>query len=255
MKLLNEIQKNLNCPKNQNNDFGKFKYRSCEDILEAVKPLLCEATLTITDDIVVVGDWHYVKATATICCDGESVTVSAFAREPMVQKGMNESMITGSASSYARKYALNGMFCIDDSKCADANGDNGISIPKPNELQKKVIEAVCSELPEVKGKVVDVKKVMAIFIEKFTTYPKKIETAADAAKFLLDLDRPEIYKKDKRTKFEKAYNIEPDEDSQQEPKELRYYCNGCSQEFYELKNNKCPKCQRKAEQVVDRSAK
>lgn len=120
MKTLNRIQKELKAPKGQKNTFGNYKYRSCEDILEAVKPLLGEAILTITDDMVMLGDRYYVKATATLT-DGEQVAqASAFAREALDKKGMDTAQITGSTSSYARKYALNGLFCIDDTKDPDA---------------------------------------------------------------------------------------------------------------------------------------
>ena len=123
MKELQIIQSQLKAPKSQYNQFGKYKYRSCEDILEAVKPLLEEqkCTLTLTDDIVMVGDRIYVKATATIkTIDGGSqCSVTAFAREEAEKKGMDSSQVTGAASSYARKYALNGLFCIDDVKDGD----------------------------------------------------------------------------------------------------------------------------------------
>lgn len=123
MKELVSIQSELKAPKNQRNDFGKYNYRSCEDILEAVKPLLKreKCTLTITDDIVMVGDRTYVKATATITNDkNETCQTCAYAREPLLKKGQDESQVTGATSSYARKYALNGLFCIDDNKDADA---------------------------------------------------------------------------------------------------------------------------------------
>ena len=129
MKTLNKIQKELKAPKGQTNTFGKYKYRSCEDILEAVKPLLGEAVLTINDEVVMLGDRFYVKATVTLKEKEESVSVSAFAREALVKKGMDESQITGATSSYARKYALNGLFCIDDTKDAD-NEDNTKTQPK-----------------------------------------------------------------------------------------------------------------------------
>lgn len=127
MKELLKIQQGLKAPKGQYNSFGKYKYRSCEDILEAVKPLLaeCGVTLTLSDDICAFGDRVYVKATATIVSGtGETLSVTAFAREEETKKGMDASQITGTASSYARKYALNGLFCIDDTKDADAT-DNG----------------------------------------------------------------------------------------------------------------------------------
>lgn len=125
MEKLAKIQKELKAPKDMKNDFGGYKYRSAESILEAVKPLLDGAILTLEDDIVVLGQGDnarfYIKATA-IFQDGDfTKTTTAFAREPIVKKGMDEPQITGTASSYARKYALNGLFCIDDNKDADTN--------------------------------------------------------------------------------------------------------------------------------------
>lgn len=124
VKNLIDIQSKLKAPKGQYNSFGKYRYRSCEDILEAVKPLLRDAgcTLTITDDIITVQNRIYVKATATIKdAEGNTESVTAFAREPEGKKGMDESQVTGTASSYARKYALNGLFLIDDTKDADTD--------------------------------------------------------------------------------------------------------------------------------------
>jgi hypothetical protein len=123
MSRLIEIQKKLKAPKGQYNNFGKYKYRSCEDILEAVKPILAEngCTLTLSDEIVLIGDRYYVKATARLRgADTDEVAV-AYAREDSEKKGMDGSQITGTASSYARKYALNGLFCIDDTKDADTD--------------------------------------------------------------------------------------------------------------------------------------
>lgn len=121
MKELSEIQANLKAPKGQFNDFGKYKYRSCEDVLEAVKPLLTEKNciLLLTDEVVEVGGRIYVKATATIKHNNESISTCGYAREEETKKGMDTSQITGAASSYARKYALNGLFCIDDNKDSD----------------------------------------------------------------------------------------------------------------------------------------
>lgn len=124
MKELVNIQAKLKAPKGQVNKFGGYKYRSCEDILEAVKPLLNEnkCTLTVCDEIVMVGTRIYIKATATIRNEqGETEQTTAFAREPESKKGMDEPQVTGTASSYARKYALNGLFAIDDTKDADTN--------------------------------------------------------------------------------------------------------------------------------------
>lgn len=118
---LAEIQKNLNAPKNQYNSFGKYKYRSCEDILEGVKPLLSGLFLSISDEVVLIGERYYVKATATIT-DGEcSHTATALAREEEQKKGMDSAQVTGATSSYARKYCLNGLFGIDDAKDADTD--------------------------------------------------------------------------------------------------------------------------------------
>ena len=115
------IQQVLKAPKGQRNDFSHFNFRSCADILEKVKPHLDGATLTLTDDMVLVGDRVYVKATATLSQGDVSVYTTAFARESEKKKGMDDSQITGTASSYARKYALNGLFAIDDTKDADSN--------------------------------------------------------------------------------------------------------------------------------------
>ena len=121
---LNYIQSNLKAPKGQFNSFGKYHYRSCEDILEGVKPHLKETNtcLVISDEIVTIGEHNYIKATATLYgADGGAVANSAFAKEPLEKKGMDPSQITGATSSYARKYALNGLFCIDDTKDADTD--------------------------------------------------------------------------------------------------------------------------------------
>lgn len=123
MEKLIKIQSELKAPKSNYNGFGKFHYRSCEDILEAVKPLLAKekCTLTLSDDIVAIADKVYVRATATISDGKEQYSTSAYARESENKKGMDESQMTGTASSYARKYALNGLFLIDDTKDADTN--------------------------------------------------------------------------------------------------------------------------------------
>lgn len=128
MKELINIQAKLKAPKNQRNNFGKYNYRSCEDILEAVKPLLAEENsfLTLSDQIVNVGNRNYVEATATIHMpEDKEISVTASACESEVKKGMDSAQITGSASSYARKYALNGLFAIDDTKDSDATNTHG----------------------------------------------------------------------------------------------------------------------------------
>lgn len=143
---LSKIQKELKCPKLQYNKFGNFKYRNCEDILEALKEFIGDGLfLTITDEIVDISGRIYVKSTASISDGKVNISVSAYAREPISKKGMDESQITGSSSSYARKYALNGLFLIDDNKCADAISYNNDSLPEllPTHTQKwkRAIEA------------------------------------------------------------------------------------------------------------------
>jgi len=138
---LQGIQTELKAPKGQTNKFGGYRYRSCEDILTALKPLLAQytCTLAISDDIVEVGGRVYVMATATLAstsCEGDdAVSTSGFAREAETKKGMDDAQITGSASSYARKYALNGLFAIDDTKDPDATNDHGKSAPKKQVTQ------------------------------------------------------------------------------------------------------------------------
>ena len=142
IERLADVQSRLKAPKGQYNQFGKYKYRSCEDILEAVKPLLREhgLILTLTDEICVkdshVGPGYaryYVRATAAVTDGERSINAMAYAREDDVKKGMDGSQITGTASSYARKYALNGLFLIDDTKDADATNDHGKAPQKPQE--------------------------------------------------------------------------------------------------------------------------
>ena len=149
MKRLIEIQKELKAPKGQYNSFGKYKYRNCEDILEAVKPLLAKRDLFITlnDDIIAVNERYYVKATATIY-DNEGKEIAhttAFAREEESKKGMDGSQVTGASSSYARKYALNGLFAIDDTKDSDTTnkGDSKpTEQPKTEELNSNDIDII-----------------------------------------------------------------------------------------------------------------
>ena len=129
------IQQELIAPKNQFNKFGNYSYRSCEDILEGLKPCLkkVNAAVKISDEILQIGDRYYIKATANLidCESGESISNTALAREEDSKKGMDSSQLTGSTSSYARKYALNGLFCIDDVKDADSR-DNSARDTKQN---------------------------------------------------------------------------------------------------------------------------
>lgn len=161
---LREIQLNLIAPKNQYNSFGKYNYRSCEDILEGLKPCLdkTKTAVTVNDEIVQIGDRYYVKATATLfdCETCEYVSNTAYAREEESKKGMDASQVTGATSSYARKYALNGLFCIDDVKDADSRDNRQEEAKKQKEIENsvissakvKVIQSRCSEynVPEEK---------------------------------------------------------------------------------------------------------
>ena len=137
-KLAN-VQAALKAPKGQYNAFGKYKYRSCEDIVESVKPLLKQngLLLTMTDEIQNINDRFYIKATATITdiADGKCIEVSAYAREEESKKGMDGSQVTGASSSYARKYALNGIFAIDDNKDSDTT-NTGDYEPKEEPKQE-----------------------------------------------------------------------------------------------------------------------
>ena len=128
------VQSELKAPKDKFNSFGNYSYRSAEGIMEALKPLLKEheLCLTVNDDIILVGDRFYIKATATVSYGKETITNSAFAREEATKKGMDGSQITGTASSYARKYALNGLFLIDDTKDADTDEYQKTTAEKPN---------------------------------------------------------------------------------------------------------------------------
>ena len=142
---LTEVQNELKAPKSKYNSFGKYNYRSCEDILEAVKPILKAKRLamTVKDDVFNIGDRFYIMATVTVfdCESEEKVTTTAYAREDADKKGMDGSQITGSSSSYARKYALNGMFAIDDTKDADSWNTND----KDRTVEKKEAERATEE--------------------------------------------------------------------------------------------------------------
>lgn len=140
-KLL-KIQQELKVPKNQLNKFGGYKYRSCEDIVEAAKPLCHKnkVTLVLTDEVVCVGNRNYVKAVAELNDGTSHIAVTAFAREEETKKGMDGAQITGAASSYARKYALNGLFAIDDTADPDATNDHGkAEVSKAPEILKDEI--------------------------------------------------------------------------------------------------------------------
>ncbi len=143
-KLL-AIQIALKAPKGNYNTFGKYKYRSCEDILEAVKPILNEVgcTLKMTDELVNIGDRYYIKASAILRYKEEVDSADGFAREAETQKGFDQMQLTGSTSSYARKYALNGLFLIDDTKDSDFSNTHGKE--QKETLKKRVKESVAAE--------------------------------------------------------------------------------------------------------------
>jgi len=157
-QILTHIQAELNVPKKRFNSFGKYNYRNLEDIYESLKPILKEndVNLTLQDDIICVSDRVYVKATATLHKGDQSIQVSAMARESESKKGMDDSQITGTASSYARKYALAGLFLIDDVKDADTNEfTQQTKQPPKNKTAKKIMstrtsdqkDAMLDELP------------------------------------------------------------------------------------------------------------
>ena len=162
MNKLQLIQKELKAPKNQRNNFGNYNYRSAEDILEAVKPLLAkhECTMYISDTIEEIGGRVYVKATVTFrqpvsnTEDSSSIVVTAYAREEETKKGMDGSQITGASSSYARKYALNGLFLIDDTKDSDATNTHDKEVkasePKPKLAEPINIEEIKEQLKKCK---------------------------------------------------------------------------------------------------------
>jgi hypothetical protein len=187
---LMRIQTELKAPKGQFNSFGKYKYRSCEDILEGVKPLLrdYECAITVSDEVVLIGERYYVKATATIhdCISGESFINTALAREEESKKGMDASQVTGATSSYARKYALNGLLAIDDTKDSDATNTHGKE-PQPTAKDLKEIEKVGAKkiepvhIAHIKSQLIvlgkdldayltykDIDKVENITVEQFT---------------------------------------------------------------------------------------
>ena len=148
---INKIQTELVAPKDLNNKFGNYKYRSCEGILKALKPLLqeYELILIIQDSIEQVGDRFYIKAKATIKDGDKEISAVAYAREALTKKGMDESQVTGAASSYARKYALNGLLCIDDTKDADSKDNSKEGNPKEKSVVKKISNVIDEDSKEI----------------------------------------------------------------------------------------------------------
>ena len=187
MKELNEIQCKLHAPKDLENKFGGYKYRSLESILEAVKPLLKESgcTITFSDDLVLVGERYYVKATATLTTpDGTQISSTAFAREQEQKKGMDEAQVTGSASSYARKYAVCSLLAIDDNREPDMldnreEGQKEKASKKPS--AKKPVSAPAQEAAPAKPK---------IFCPE--DYPTAWNSAVQRAKTTGDITRLDI---------------------------------------------------------------
>lgn len=167
-KLL-KIQQELKAPKNQRNNFGGYNYRSCEDILEAVKPILKEENLVLTlnDELVYIGNRYYIKATATLydCDSKDSISNTAYAREEETKKGMDGSQITGASSSYARKYALNGLFLIDDVKDSDATntGEEKTTKRTTKEISKEHLELISTLKDLANKKNADIEKVKAYY--------------------------------------------------------------------------------------------
>ena len=168
-EVLQNIQAKLKAPKGQFNNFGGYNYRNCEDILEAVKPLLAEnnATLMLSDNVVNIGERYYVKTTATLCVGSEAIETTAFAREEETKKGMDAAQITGAASSYARKYALNGLFAIDDTKDADT--------PPPPQNAFDALKVIVNENARIVAKAQN-KKVSTVKLEACAELNVKGET-------------------------------------------------------------------------------
>ncbi|EOA3410263.1 ERF family protein [Enterococcus faecalis] len=190
------VQTALKAPKGQYNSFGKYKYRSAEDILNAVKPLNAEQglLLTLSDEPLLIGDWHYIKATATITDGIIKESFTAYARESLTKKGMDDSQITGTASSYARKYALNGLYLIDDTKDADTD-----EYKKQEKNVKKITKKQLEQLRANFKKIAALKKVSEKSVEaQFLTIIKfdgKIEDLDTKIHHkLMELTNRNIYK-------------------------------------------------------------
>lgn len=199
---LNKIQTELNCPKNQYNNFGNYKYRNCEDILESLKPLLKKhkCLVTLNDDLMLIGERYYIKATATIS-DVESedkIEQSAFAREPLGKKGMDEAQITGSTSSYARKYALNGLFLIDDNKDAD-------ELQKDNTPKKDNYSNQYSNNTKIEADVITEKQLKYLYslIKEKTGSKEETEKLTEEVKTAVK----NLYNKDIKNLTKREFNI------------------------------------------------
>lgn len=190
---LSKVQSELKAPKGQYNSFGKYKYRSCEDILEAVKPLNAKhgVVLTVGDEVVEIANRFYVKATAVFVDieSGEKITNTALAREDDAKKGMDGSQITGTASSYARKYCLNGLYCIDDTKDADTDEYRHQQERKPQESkpqERQYVKVVNGRTAVINsnGEYVDIENLTVEQLEK-TLKIKQFAAAHEAIRRLL----------------------------------------------------------------------
>lgn len=187
---LAQIQSELKAPKGQYNKFGGFNYRSCEDILEAVKPLLKERglVLLITDDIVQIGERYYVRATATIYdSEGSYISNSALAREDANKGKMDGSQMTGSASSYARKYALNGLFCIDDTKDADTDEYTKVQEPKAKNQKPTANSQQPTAFTEEIRTALAKAQTMQELVETFGRLPQALRNSADVKSYCAHL--------------------------------------------------------------------
>ena len=142
---LSMVQRELNAPKNRRNSFGNYNYRNCEDIVEAAKKVMpTNCAVILSDDIWMVGERYYVKATATFICEDQNISVTAYARESLEKKGMDAAMCTGASSSYARKYALNGLFAIDDSDDIDSHDNR----EEPKKAQQSAPKPTAQSVPQ-----------------------------------------------------------------------------------------------------------
>ena len=204
IKKLTQLQNELKAPKNQYNSFGKYNYRSAEDILEGVKPLLAKHNLgmTISDEVKVIGDRYYVEATVTLYDFDSDKTIEskALAREEETKKGMDGAQVTGSSSSYARKYALNGMFAIDDTKDSDFTNTHGKEVKqqtkKKTTTQKETNEKMMSEgtnkaIARLSKDNENNKKIIIEELKKLNKQYKDL-TQAEASMILSKLEKEEI---------------------------------------------------------------
>lgn len=184
------IQQQLKAPKSQRNNYGGYNYRSAEDILEAVKPLLDGITLTLDDEVILIGDRFYIKATATLSDGEDEIKATAFAREEKEQKGMSAGQLTGATSSYARKYCLNGLFCIDDAKDLDSDayakqtGQQPRQQKAPPKQQQKAPpnpDEVLARFCDAAAKAQDEKALKDIFAKCWKLLPENSEQRTKAS--------------------------------------------------------------------------